>query len=218
MTLEKPTRATFEVRRLPGLTPYAEAWGLQKDLVRLRKNDEIPDTFILCEHPPVFTVGRAAKDAGNLGAGEDYLRTLGAEVFWSDRGGDATFHGPGQIVGYPILRLRVRDTHAYLRELEGVLIRVLSDYGLEGWYHPEYTGVWVGKNKIAAIGVKFSSGWITSHGFALNVKTDLSWFDRITPCGIREFGVTSLGRELERDIPLAEVEEKIVDRFLQTFR
>jgi lipoyl(octanoyl) transferase len=218
MTLEKPTRATFEVRRLPGLTPYAEAWGLQKDLVRLRKNDEIPDTFILCEHPPVFTVGRAAKDAGNLGAGEDYLRTLGAEVFWSDRGGDATFHGPGQIVGYPILRLRVRDTHAYLRELEGVLIRVLSDYGLEGWYHPEYTGVWVGKNKIAAIGVKFSSGWITSHGFALNVKTDLSWFDRITPCGIREFGVTSLGRELERDISLAEVEEKIVDRFLQTFR
>src|SRR5215204_3324622 len=90
MTLEKQTRATVDVRRLPGLTPYAEAWDLQKDLVRLRKNDEIPDTFILCEHPPVFTVGRAAKDAGNLGAGEDYLRALGAEVFWSDRGGEAT--------------------------------------------------------------------------------------------------------------------------------
>jgi lipoyl(octanoyl) transferase len=211
-------RATVEVRRLPGLTPYAEAWDLQKDLVRLRKNDEIPDTFVLCEHPPVFTVGRAAKDAGNLGAGEEYLRSLGAEVFWSDRGGDATFHGPGQIVGYPILRLKVRDTHAYLRGLEDVIIRVLEDYGLEGWHHPEYTGVWVADHKIAAIGVKFSSGWITSHGFALNVKTDLTWFDRITPCGIKEFGVTSLNRELDREISLVEVEEKVINRFLQTFR
>ena len=169
--------------------------------MRLRKNDEIPDTFILCEHPPVFTVGRAAKDAGNLGAGEEYLRCSGAEVFWSDRGGDATFHGPGQIVGYPILRLKVRDTHAYLRELEGR-------------HHPGAGGLRARRlapsrihrclgreSKIAAIGVKFSSGWITSHGFALNVKTDLTWFDRITPCGIKEFGVTSLSRELDREIP-----------------
>jgi lipoyl(octanoyl) transferase len=163
-------------------------------------------------------VGRAAKDAANLGAGEEYLRSLGAEVFWSDRGGDATFHGPGQIVGYPILRLKVRDTHAYLRGLEDVIIRVLADYGLQGWHHPEYTGVWVADHKIAAIGVKFSSGWITSHGFALNVKTDLSWFDRITPCGIKEFGVTSLSRELDREVSLAEVEAKIIDRFLQAFR
>jgi lipoyl(octanoyl) transferase len=220
MTLERQPRSesTVDVCRLPGLTPYAEAWDLQMELVRLRKYDEISDTFILCEHPPVYTVGRAAKDAGNLGAGEEYLRTLGAEVFWSDRGGDATFHGPGQIVGYPILRLKVRDTHAYLRDLEGVLVGVLADYGLEGWHHPEYTGVWVGENKIAAIGVKFSSGWITSHGFALNVKTDLSWFDRITPCGIKEFGVTSLSRELSREVSLAEVEDKIVDHFRRTFR
>jgi len=219
MALEKQaSRTTIDVRRLPGLTPYAEAWDLQKDLVQLRKKEVISDTFILCEHPPVFTVGRAAKDAVNLGAGEEYLRSLGAEVFWSDRGGDATFHGPGQIVGYPILRLRVRDTHAYLRELEEVLIHVLEDYGLEGWHHPEYTGVWVANRKIAAIGVKFSSGWITSHGFALNVKTDLSWFDRITPCGIKEFGVTSLSRELDREVSLAEVEARIVDRFLQRFR
>jgi lipoyl(octanoyl) transferase len=212
------SETTVDVRRLPGLTPYAEAWDLQKDLVRLRKDDGIPDTFVLCEHPPVYTVGRAAKDAVNLGAGEEYLRTLGAEVFWSDRGGDATFHGPGQIVGYPILRLKVRDTHAYLRELEDVIIRVLADYGLEGRHHPEYTGVWVGENKIAAIGVKFSSGWITSHGFALNVKTDLTWFDRITPCGIKEFGITSLSQELGRDVSLAEVEDKIVDHFLRAFR
>ena len=209
---------SVEVRRLPGLTPYAEAWNLQKKLVRARKNDQVPDTLVLCEHPPVYTVGRAAKDAGNLGAGEEHLRSLGAGVFWSDRGGDATFHGPGQIVGYPILRLKNRDTHGYLRELEEVIIRVLKDYGLEGWHHPEYTGVWVGEKKIAAIGVKFSSGWITSHGFALNVTTDLPWFDRITPCGIKEFGVTSLTRELGREVSLSEVEGKVVDRFLQTFR
>jgi lipoyl(octanoyl) transferase len=209
---------SVEVRRLPGLVPYAEAWELQRDLVRLRKADEIPDTLVLVEHPPVYTVGRAARDGTNLGAGEEYLRALGAQVFWSDRGGDATFHGPGQIVGYPILRLKDHDTHGYLRRLEEVLIRVLEDFGLEGWHHPEYTGVWVRESKIAAIGVKFSSGWITSHGFALNVKTDLSWFDRITPCGIREFGVTSLSRELDHNISPAEVEEKIVERFLQTFR
>ncbi|QIN81777.1 lipoyl(octanoyl) transferase LipB [Rubrobacter tropicus] len=207
----------LEVRRLPGLTPYAEAWDLQRDLARRRKRDEVSDTFILCEHPPVYTVGRAAKDGSNLGAGEEYLRSLGAEVFWSDRGGDATFHGPGQIVGYPIIRLKDRDTHGYLRRLEDLLIGVLAEYGLQGWHHPEYTGVWVGEKKIAAIGVKFSSGWIASHGFALNVNTDLSWFDRITPCGIKEFGVTSLARELDRDVPLSEVEERVVPHFLDRF-
>jgi lipoyl(octanoyl) transferase len=202
---------------VPGLTPYGEGWEMQKDLVRLRKGDEIPDTLVLLEHPPVYTVGRAAKDASNLGAGEEYLRSFGAEVFWIDRGGDVTFHGPGQIVGYPILRLKIRDTHEYLRELEEVIIRALAEYGLEGDRHPAYTGVWVGENKVAAIGVKFSSGWITSHGFALNVKTDLTWFDRITPCGIREYGVTSLQRELDRQVSLAEVEEKIIGHFTRTF-
>ncbi len=214
---QKESSGTLEVRRLPGLTPYAEAWDLQRDLARRRKNDGVPDTFILCEHPPVYTVGRAAKDGANLGVGEEYLRSLGAEVFWSDRGGDATFHGPGQIVGYPILRLKDRDTHGYLRRLEDVLIGVLGEYGLEGWHHPEYTGVWVGEEKIAAIGVKFSSGWIASHGFALNVNTDLSWFDRITPCGIKEFGVTSLRKKLGCEVLLAEVEEKLVDHFRRLF-
>jgi lipoyl(octanoyl) transferase len=217
--LEKraPARTPIEVRRLPGLVPYAEAWELQRELVRLRKSEESSDTLVLLEHPPVYTVGRAARDASNLGVGEEYLRSLGAEVFWSDRGGDATFHGPGQIVGYPILRLMDRDTHGYLRRLEEVVIRVLRDYGLEGWRHPEYTGVWVGEKKIAAIGVKFSSGWITSHGFALNVSTDLSWFERITPCGIREFGVTSIERELGREVQVADVEPKIIERFRETF-
>jgi lipoyl(octanoyl) transferase len=214
---QKESSSTLEVRRLPGLTPYAEAWDLQRDLARRRKNDGVPDTFILCEHPPVYTVGRAAKDGANLGAGEEYLRSLGAEVFWSDRGGDATFHGPGQIVGYPILRLKDRDTHGYLRRLEDVLIGVLAEYDLEGRHQPEFTGVWVGEEKIAAIGVKFSSGWIASHGFALNVNTDLSWFDRITPCGIKGFGVTSLREKLGREVPLAEVEGKLVDHFRRLF-
>ena len=219
MELERqaPPRPAIEVRRLPGLVPYAKAWELQRELVRLRKSGEIPDTLVLLEHPPVYTVGRAARDASNLGAGEEYLRSLGAEVFWSDRGGDATFHGPGQLVGYPILLLRDRDTHGYLRRLEEVIIRVLRDYGLEGWHHPEYTGVWVGEKKISAIGVKFSSGWITSHGFALNVGTDLTWFDRITPCGIRGYGITSLERELGHEVPMAEVERKIVERFRDVF-
>ncbi|ABG05464.1 lipoate-protein ligase B [Rubrobacter xylanophilus DSM 9941] len=212
MELEE-RRAALDVRRLPGLTPYAEAWELQRELVRKRRSGEIPDTLLLLEHPPVYTVGRAARDASNLGAGEEYLRSLGAEVFWSDRGGDATFHGPGQLVGYPIIRLKVRDTHRYLRDLEEVVIRALAGYGLEGRRHPRYTGVWVNGSKICAIGVKFSSGWIASHGFALNVNTDLSWFDRITPCGIREYGVTSLERELGREIPLAGVEREIVSGF-----
>jgi lipoyl(octanoyl) transferase len=209
--------ATFEVRRLPGLTPYAEGWKLQRELVGLRRGGGIPDTLVLLEHSPVYTVGRAAKDASNLGAGEEYLKSVGAEVFWSDRGGDATFHGPGQLVGYPILRLKVLDTHKYLRDLEELVILVLSDYGIEAGRHPEYTGVWVNQNKIAAIGVKFSSGRITSHGFALNVSTDLSWFDRITPCGIREYGVTSLERELGAEVSLPKVEERVVGRFGELF-
>lgn len=215
--METERTSAIEVRRLPGLTPYAEAWELQRELVRRRRAGEIPDTLLLLEHPPVYTVGRAARDASNLGMGEEYLRSLGAEVFWSDRGGDATFHGPGQVVGYPIVRLRVRDTHRYLRDLEEVVIRTIARCGLEGWRHPRYTGVWVGENKICAIGVKFSSGWIASHGFALNVSTDLSWFDRITPCGIREYGVTSLEKELGREVPLEEVEREVVARFREVF-
>ncbi len=205
----------IEVRRLPGLTDYSGCWDLQKEMVRQRKADEIGNTLLLVEHPPVYTLGRSAKDDSNLGVGEEYLRSLGAEVFRIDRGGDVTFHGPGQIVGYPILRLKNRDTHRYLRDLEDIIVGVIADYGLEGWHHPEYTGVWVGERKIAAIGVKFSSGWITSHGFALNVGTDLSWFDRVTPCGIREFGVTSLEKESAGKTPLDEVEHRIVEHFLQ---
>lgn len=207
----------MEVRRLPGLRPYAATWELQKELVLRRRRDEIPDTLLLLEHEPVYTLGRSAKDASNLGGGEEYLRTLGAEVFWIDRGGDITFHGPGQLVGYPIIRLRYKDAHRFLRELEEVIILTLAGYGLEGRHHPEYTGVWVGDRKVAAIGVKFNSGWVTCHGFALNVGTQMTWFDRVTPCGIREFGVTSLQRELGRTVELPEVERGIVENFGRVF-
>ena len=217
MELEKYT-SSLAVRRLPGLTPYAEGWELQEELVRLRKRDEVSDTLVLLEHSPVYTVGRSAKDASNLGLGEEYLKSLGAEVFWSDRGGDATFHGPGQLVGYPILRLKELDTHKYLRDLEELIILVLSDYGLCAGRHPAYTGVWVEGSKIAAIGVKFSSGRITSHGFALNVSTDLSWFNKITPCGIEGHGVTSLARELGGvEVPLLKVEERVIKYFKKLF-
>lgn len=215
--METESRAALEIRRLPGLTPYAETWELQRELVKKRRADEVPDTLLLLEHPPTYTVGRAAKDGSNLGAGEEYLRSLGAEVFWSERGGDATFHGPGQLVGYPIMRVRGRDTRKYLWDLEEVVIRTLSSYGLTGEHHPDYTGVWVGEKKIAAIGVKFSSGWISSHGFALNVNTDLSWFSRITPCGISDLGVTSLQKELEKEVPLPGVERGITESFREVF-
>ncbi|WP_205544024.1 lipoyl(octanoyl) transferase LipB [Rubrobacter indicoceani] len=219
---KKPGSSKLDVRRLPGLTPYAGAWEMQREMVRLRKRDEVPDTLYLLEHHPVYTVGRSAgEDASNLGAGESHLRSVGAEVFWSDRGGDATFHGPGQLVGYPIIRLHTKDTHKYLRDLEEVVIRTLSDYGLSAWRHPDYTGAWLGtggdSRKICAIGVKFSSGWVTSHGFALNVFTDLSWFERITPCGIKEFGVTTLERELGREVRMTEVEELVTEHFQDIF-
>src|SRR5919109_1113963 len=187
--------------------PYRQAWDLQRGLVDAVRSGEHPGALLLLQHPHVFTIGRRGDGSTLLWSQEECARR-GVEVFWSDRGGDATFHGPGQLVGYPILHLKDRDTHGYLRRLEEVIIRVLRNYGLGGRHHPEYTGVWVGEKKIAAIGVKFSSGWITSHGFALNVSTDLSWFDRITPCGIRGYGVTSLERELEHGVPMAEVERK----------
>jgi lipoyl(octanoyl) transferase len=215
--MELGRRTELEVRRLPGLRPYAETWELQKELVLRRRRDEIPDTLLLLEHSPVYTLGRSARDASNLGSGEEYLRSLGAEVFWIDRGGDVTFHGPGQLVGYPIIRLRYKEAHRYLRDLEEVVIRTIAGYGLEGWRHPDYTGVWVGERKIAAIGVKFSSGWVTSHGFALNVATDMSWFERVTPCGIKEYGVTSLERELDRRVELADVERGVAENFREIF-
>lgn len=175
-----------------GVVPYAEAWELQKQLVAQRRADQIPDTLLLLEHPPTYTVGRSGSLASVL-LDTKARERAGIELFEVDRGGDATYHGPGQIVGYPIVDLRRRgnDVHAYLRSVEELLIRTLADFGLVGERDGRYTGVWVGGEKVAAIGVKVSGG-VASHGFALNVDPDFAHWAGIVPCGIRDRGVTSL--------------------------
>ncbi len=175
-----------------GRTRYADAWELQRKIFSARLGKNISDVLLFTEHEPVYTLGKGA-DGNHVLANDDELREKKIELFHIDRGGDVTFHGPGQIVGYPILDLSnyYHDIHRYLRDIEEVLIRVLNDYGIHAERSDGYTGVWVKNEKIAAIGVKVSR-WVTMHGFAFNVSTDLSYFDRIIPCGIFHKGVTSL--------------------------
>jgi lipoyl(octanoyl) transferase len=195
------TEVTRPLRRLwLGTVPYQEAWQLQRRLAAARAAGEIDDCVLLLEHPPVYTVGRNAED-GHLGAGPSALRELGADCVEVDRGGSVTFHGPGQIVAYPIVRLAGifpiprhpahGDVDRYLRALEAGLIATAARYGVEVTRRPPYTGVWSADRKLGAIGVKLAGG-VTTHGVALNVATDLAWFDRITPCGIEGAGVASL--------------------------
>jgi len=206
-----------EVRR-PGRMAYGDAADLQAELVERRREGLIPDQLLLLEHPHVITLGTGA-ETEHLLADEATRRELGVELHRSTRGGDITYHGPGQLVGYPILDLKPdrKDLHRYLRDLEEVLIRVLEEYGVEGRRAPGLTGVWTDRGKVAAIGVRVSSGWITSHGFALNVTTDLSYFDTIVPCGIRGRAVTSM-EELLRQVPSKEdVIHRTTDAFGQVF-
>ena len=192
-------RPTFAVRR-PGRVAYAEGLRLQEELVAQRQRGEGDDTLVLLEHPKVLTLGRNAH-ADNVLLDEATLRARGYETFEVGRGGDVTYHGPGQLVGYPILALAEdeKDAHEYLRRIEEVLIGTLAEFGIEGFRHPPHTGVWVqaggGPRKIAAIGVRLSK-WVTSHGFALNVDCDLADFDVIVPCGIHDHGVTSMAQVL----------------------
>ena len=200
-----------------GLVPYEAGLVLQADLVAARKADTIPDTLVLLQHPPVITLGRSTK-AGNLLAGQALLAARGVELFEIERGGDVTFHGPGQLVGYPVLDLKPdrQDAHRYVRDLETVLIGVCGEYGLAAHRKPGLTGVWVGEEKVAAIGVRLSR-WVTSHGFALNVSTDLDHFGLIVPCGITDRGVTSLARLLDEGPPMAEVEAHVVAHVCRVF-
>jgi lipoyl(octanoyl) transferase len=181
-----------------GRIGYLEAAALQHELVARRLAGEIPDTVLLLEHPPVITLGRASRQE-HLLAPQGVLGARGVEVFETSRGGDVTFHGPGQLVGYVIADLKQhgRDVAQHLRRLEQAVIAFLSGHGLAGGRHPEHTGVWLGRDKVCALGVRVDR-WITSHGFALNVTTDLSHFDLIVPCGIRGYGVTSLERAAGR--------------------
>lgn len=198
----------LSVRRL-GRIPYAEGLELQARLVQQRQAGEIPDTLLLLEHDPVFTIGRNGK-ADNVLVPEDALKAQGFDVFETGRGGDVTYHGPCQVVGYPVLDLSPdrRDVHRYVRDLEEVMIRTCAAYGLQGSRVAGRTGCWIGDEKIGAIGVRISR-WVTSHGFALNVNTDLSAFRLIVPCGISDRGVTSLERKLGRAVPLDEVMDRL---------
>ncbi len=197
-----------------GRVAYDEAWSLQRALAARRSAGEIPDALLLLEHDPVYTTGR--RDAARnlrLPAG-----MLGAPLVESDRGGDITFHGPGQLVGYPILDLSPdrRDVHRYVRDLEEVMIRTCAGYGLAASRVPGLTGCWLGPEKIGAIGVRIAR-WVTSHGFAFNVATDLSPFALIVPCGIQGRGVTSLERRLGRPVPLEEVMDRLSGEFARLF-
>jgi len=206
----------LEVRRL-GRVPYARGLELQERLVADRQAGRIPDQLLLLEHDPVFTLGRNARTANVLLPAEA-LRERGFEVFETGRGGDVTYHGPGQVVGYPILALLPdrRDVHRYVRDLEEVMMRTCADYGLEASRVEGLTGTWLGDEKIGAIGVRIAR-WVTSHGFAFNVGTDLGAFDLIVPCGIRERGVTSLERRLGHPVPLDEVMDRLAAHFAAVF-
>jgi len=200
-----------------GTIDYQEAWNLQKSIFELRYQNKIEDTLLLLEHPHTYTLGKTAKRV-NLVGDQEYLKKNNISVYDIDRGGDITYHGPGQIVGYPIIDLTSwkRDTHKYLRALEEVLIKTCNEFGLIAGRKEEYTGVWIGEKKIAAIGIKVSR-WITMHGFAFNVNTDLNLFNGIIPCGISDKAVTSLKEELNREIEKNDVKEIILKNFLNAF-
>ncbi|MCZ7603838.1 MAG: lipoyl(octanoyl) transferase LipB [Melioribacteraceae bacterium] len=196
---------------------YDKAWDLQKEIFKLRTGDEINDTFFLLEHPHTYTLGKTA-DKKNLISNEAFLNKYGIKVYDIDRGGDITYHGPGQIVGYPIIKLSEwkEDTHLYLRNLEQIIIDVCSDYGLQTGRIDGLTGVWIEDRKIAAIGIKVSR-WVTMHGFAFNINTDLNLFNGIIPCGITNKKVTSLQHELGKEVGINEVKEKLVEKFKHAF-
>ncbi len=204
---------------------YGEAWELQKQLVKEIDRQERSDSLLLLEHSPTYTIG-SDRHPEHLLYGNEELARRGIEVYEIDRGGDITYHGPGQLVGYPLLYLDAEglDLHQYLRNLEEAIIKLLAEFGIQGGRKPEYTGVWVGDRKIAAIGVKFNKartrrGFVTSHGFALNVKKNVEedGFQGIIPCGITEYGVTSLETLTGIELQVDEIGRRIVPCFAEVF-
>lgn len=200
-----------------GTIDYKTAWDLQKHIVDLRYMKEIDDVLLLLEHPHTYTLGKTAHRE-NLICDDEYLKKNHISVYDIDRGGDITYHGKGQIVGYPIFDLNdwVKDTHKYLRALEEVIIKTCADYNLHTERIPGLTGVWIDSRKIAAIGIKVSR-WITMHGFAFNINTDLNLYKGIIPCGITDKEVTSLKIELGKEINLNEVKLKILENVKEVF-
>lgn len=214
--MDDPRR--LEVHRL-GSVPYEEALVLQQRLVEARKAGQIPDQLLLLQHPPVITLGaKVRNDRSHVLASDEALEEAGVSLFEAGRGGDVTYHGPGQLVGYPILDLRPDrcDVHRYVRDLEAVMIATADGFGIRAERVAGLTGAWVGRNKLAAIGVRISR-WITSHGFALNVNTNLDYFNLIVPCGITTGGVTSLSRHLGHPVKMEDAAAVIVRHFAAVF-
>jgi lipoyl(octanoyl) transferase len=216
------TAVRLSVRRL-GRVDYTDGLEIQKQLVEDRRAGRIGDTLLLLEHPPVITLGvKSRGKTTNIVASPERLSEAGVAVFETGRGGDVTYHGPGQLVGYPILDLRPDrcDVHRYVRDLEEALILAVAEFGVTGSRVPGLTGVWVGaagrEEKLAAIGVRISR-WITSHGFALNVAPDLDHFGLIVPCGIADRGITSLEQLLGRSVPIDDVQDAVVRGFTRVF-
>lgn len=201
-----------------GRIDYLRAWHLQERLAEARLRGEVPDTLLLLEHPPTYTVGRRGCE-GQFLLRPDALEAKGASVHWVDRGGSVTFHGPGQLVGYPILDLSCwrPDVDAYLRALEEVIIRAIGEFGVRAERSPINTGVWIGEVKVAAIGVKVGR-WVTTHGFALNLACDLRWFDHIVPCGLAQRGVTSLERAAGVSVSAEDMARRVCRRFSEVFQ
>jgi lipoyl(octanoyl) transferase len=206
------------VRRL-GVVGYDDGLSLQARLVNARRAGQIGDTLLLLQHPHVITLGvRVRNDRSNIVANGTELEAKGVDVRESGRGGDVTYHGPGQLVGYPILDLNPdrRDLHRYVRDLEEGLIRALARFGIAGGRVRGLTGVWVGEEKVAAIGVRIAR-WITSHGFALNVSSNLDYFNLIVPCGIADRGVTSIERLLGHPVEMTSVERVVAEALADVF-
>jgi lipoyl(octanoyl) transferase len=215
---ELTQRKACESRYL-GRTPYAEALALQQSLHDARKRNEAPDTLLLLEHPHVITLGRGANRT-NILADEPTRAAKQVELFETGRGGDVTYHGPGQLVGYPIINLAPdrQDVRRYVRDIQEVLVRTARDFGVAAEPRGgEYVGVWVGDDKLAAIGIRISR-WVTMHGFAFNVSTDLEYFNLIVPCGIADHGVTSLEKILGEKIALEAVAESVTKHFGDVFQ
>ncbi len=200
-----------------GVIPYTEAWELQRNIFEKRKEGKLSDVLLLLEHPHTYTLGKVAKRE-HLLLTDEQLVEREISVFDIDRGGDITYHGPGQIVGYPIISLNEwnKDSHKYLRMLEQTLIDVLGEYEIIAGRKEQLTGAWVKERKIAAIGIKISS-WITMHGFALNVNTDLELFNGIVPCGIRDKDVTSMSLETGGVVSIQKVKDSLISKFFANF-
>ena len=197
-----------------GLSPFKEVWDLQKELVKKRQNGQIKDTLILAEHEPVYTLGKNANENHILQNSPRDVKTYQIE-----RGGDVTFHGPGQLVGYPIMDLHNynKSISCYMRSLEQLIIDTLAEFRVTAERKDGLTGVWVGDEKIAALGVRVTR-WITMHGFALNVSPDLTYYSGIIPCGIFEYGVTSMAKQLTDQVAVDSVKQVLIEKFMNQFQ